>query len=120
MIVSTHITDTVGGGVTAAQSGGGGSDETNKPQQEQDSSRAFSGRSNTNISTASYHGTKHDQSGGNPSPALASVNTYNSGIHRLEECEAIEFTLSGRAFNPQLLCIVADWDLDQENLSELR
>lgn len=30
----------------------------------------------------------------------------------------LEFTLVGRQFNPQSLCVVADWDLEQENLAE--
>jgi hypothetical protein len=45
-------------------------------------------------------------------------------VELLKECiigtdeNTIEFQLTGRHFNPTWLTIVADWDMDQENLSE--
>lgn len=51
----------------------------------------------------------------NPPSSLSAV--LSSCIIENDE-HSIEFSLIGRQFNPSWLTIVADWDMDQENLAE--
>lgn len=49
---------------------------------------------------------------------LLHTDDIAAGCVMREENGNLEFTLVGRQFNPQSLCVVADWDLEQENLAE--
>jgi hypothetical protein len=41
-------------------------------------------------------------------------------VNEVDKDGTLEFTIANRSFNPLSLCVVADWDMDQDNLAELQ